>query len=109
MPGAQRLKGEPVQTPYEFDATDANGAQLTVRFNFNNNTRMLNNVNLHRDQGCLFTQIFLGVGPDGTPNSSPLQFTHTGQVDVVFAGPALDALGFATIEDVLNTGQITAG
>ena len=103
--------GGPIQTPYVYDSGgDFAGLHITITINFNNATRALTGAVIHRDPGCQYTKIYVGLGPDGTPDSGTHTF-NVGQLngDRSFSAAQLLAVGFSTIEDVLALGQITAG
>jgi hypothetical protein len=110
-------KGDVQQSPYVanfgdymYDPgtnPDAHVIRLTV--NFDNTTRAITNVVVFRDAACLWTKVFIGLGPDGTPNSSPQVFDLTGfSGSRTFTATQVSHQGFNTIEDVLAK-QITAG
>lgn len=106
--------GGPVSSPYVNDSgIDANGRHITVTWAFNNATRNLQSCTVHRDAGCLYTKILVGIGADGTPDSTTHSF-NVGNVnnppdpDKVFNAAQMSAVGLDTIEDVLGL-QITFG
>lgn len=106
-------KGDPVSSPYIYDSgPDANGKKLTGTFNFNNATRALINLTVHRDVGCLYVAVLIG-----DPNSnSVVRVPASGQIpagDTVVTAAQIAAAGqtkgvtLNTVEDVLAL-QMTA-
>lgn len=103
--------GDPVTSPYVAgDWTDFTGVnRIRVTVVFDNTTRTITAINTHRDAACLYTQIAVGIGPDGTPDSSPRRWTPP-VGDHVSTPQELAFLanqGVSTIEQFL-TFQITA-
>lgn len=97
----------PQQTPYIYSSTDYAGKMISMTFNFSNLTRLLLSARLDRDSDCMYHTIYLGVGPDGTPNTSQYQWTTSQSLlDILLID--LTNLNLLTIEDVLAM-QITAG
>lgn len=107
---AGKVGGVPV-SPFVYDSgADANDKHVTITINYDNATRALLSGTLHRDAGCLYTKIYIGLGADGTPDSTTHVFgigNLNGDRSVAAAGFA--AVGLNTIEDVFALGQITAG
>jgi hypothetical protein len=102
-------KGDPISSPYTWQQSDINGKVIRATFSFNNSTRALTGTVVYRDPGCLKTVIYIGVGPDGQPESTGANNTFTipdGTTNITSGQMA--SRGFHTIEDVLAT-QITAG
>lgn len=107
---AGKTGGVPV-SPWRYDSgADYQGNHVSITINYDNTTRALINATLHRDAGCMYKRILIGVGADGSPEGS----THTfgignleGDRNITQAG--LAAVGLNTIEDVTALGQITAG
>lgn len=60
-----------------------------------------------RDPGCAYTKVIIGVGPDGTPNTSTRIVNVPSGTTSVTAGQ-LSAVGLDTVADVLGAPQITA-
>lgn len=104
-------RGDPVTSPYVYDSGgDYLGRHITITFVFDNVTRALTSGTVFRDAGCVYTKIYVGLGSDGTPDST----THIFNVgalagDRSFAASQMAAAGLTTIESVLALGQITAG
>lgn len=102
-------KGDPLQSPYIWQCSDITGKVIRGTFNFDNTTRALSSCVVYRDAGCYFTRIYVGVGPDGQPESTGVNNTFVvpdGTTNVT--ANQMRQRGFNTIEDVLAT-QITAG
>ena len=103
--------GGPIQTPFIYDSgADANGKSVSITINFNNATRAITGGTLHRDSGCLYRHIYIGLGANGQPDST----THTFNIssvngDLAVTAGQMAAVGLTTIEDVTALGQITAG
>jgi hypothetical protein len=103
--------GGPLQSPWVYDSgSDSNGNRVTLTINFNTTTHALANAVLHRDAGCMYKKIYIGLGPDGTADSTTHVFgigNLEGDRNITAAG--LQAVGLTTIDDVIALGQITAG
>jgi hypothetical protein len=103
--------GDPVTSPYVagdwIDYTGVNRIKVTVIFN--PTTRVITEIDTHRDAACLYTQIAVGIGADGTPDSAPRRWTPP--VGDHVSTPAelafLSNQGVSTIEQFLSF-QITA-
>lgn len=104
---APRKGGTPPTSPWlAYSATDFAGhvISFTVTFDSSNN---LTGATTFRDPACLYTKVYIGVGPDGTPNTTPTQFTvPAGTLQVTKA--QINAIGVFTVSDAQGT-QITAG
>lgn len=103
--------GGPPQTPWVYDSgADANGNHVSITINFVNATGVLQNAVLHRDAGCLYKNIYIGVGGDGRPDTTVQRFgigNLEGDRNITAVG--LNGAGLTTISDVIALGQITAG
>lgn len=97
----------PITSPYlAYSATDYAGKVIsfTVTFDTSNN---LTGATVFRDPACLYTHVYIGLGTDGTPNSTSKKFTvPSGTTQVTKA--QINAVGVVTVNDALGT-QITAG
>jgi hypothetical protein len=100
-------KGDPAQTPYEWQAADYQHAVIGISVTFDNTTRALTGATVHRDEVCVYTRILIGLGPDNTPDTTEHAIdVPAGSTQLTAAD--LAAIGFTTIEQVLAL-QITAG
>jgi hypothetical protein len=100
-------KGQPITSPWVFETVDNDEHPIRIQIDFDNDTRAILGGSFFRDPDCVYTKIYLGLGPDGTPNTSPMQW----DVPVGSSGldaPALASVGLDVIEDVLAV-QVTAG
>lgn len=103
------MPGTPVPwvSPYVWVSPDVDGNVIQLTVNFNNATLAIGNGSVFRDPACRYVHVYVGLGPDGTPDT-------TAQVFAVPAGSTnlnknqFSAQGFSTLTDVLAT-QITAG
>jgi hypothetical protein len=104
-------KGDPISSPYVYDSgSDYQGKHVSITITFDNATRALLAGTLHRDAGCRYTKILIGLGPDGTPDTTTHVFNIGGLTgDLGVTAAQMTAVGLSTIEDVLALGQITAG
>jgi len=89
------------------DYTASNRIKLVITFD--DVTRALIALDTHRDEACMYHSIAVGIGPDGTPDTSPIRwtppvgdYTSTAQ-DLAW----LASVGVTTIEE-FNNHQITA-
>jgi hypothetical protein len=115
-------KGDVQQSPWRWFARDNDGLQIWVDVYFNNSTRVLTNTGpgsrcaiLHRDSGCAYTELIFE--PPGLGTSPRLAAPADGQPDRTFTVNQIRSAsntipgfpnGWQTIEDVINTSNITA-
>ena len=92
--------------PWVWAAYDRNGIPLTISIPWNTNTRGVQGGNVTRTTGCELTTIYIGLGPDGTPNTAANVYT-VAEGETSFAANVLRNNGLNTIDDVLAL-QITA-
>lgn len=100
--------GRGVQTsPWVYEAWDyqRNAIQITVTFDAT--TRALQTITVFRDAACIYTKIYIGLGSDGRPDTTPRAFSVPAGTHI-FTAAQLSAVGLNTIEDILAL-QITAG
>jgi hypothetical protein len=95
------------QTPWVWTAADAANNVIRITVTFNNATRALTGATVFRDAACVYTKIYIGVGSDGSPNSSPRVFTVPAGT-TTFTAAQMSSVGLNTIENILAH-QITAG
>lgn len=101
-------KGDPYvpPNPWVWAANDRNGVELSISVPWNAQNRGVQSATVVRPSGCLLSRIFIGVGPDGTPDTS----TNVYSVPVGTTSVAANILrqnGLNTIDDVIAL-QITA-
>lgn len=97
----------PSPSPYTYEGADYLQRRIGVIVEHDNDTRLLTAVTTYRDDGCLFGNIFFGLGENGSPNTTLTQLA----VPVGAANDQLAdmlALGFVTVEDVQAL-QVTSG
>lgn len=108
---AKGKSGGPLISPWVIDSgTDSNGLHCSITISFDPATLLLTGVVLHRDAGCAYTRALIGVGEDGSPESTTHVFgigNLEGNRNITVAG--LLAVGLASLADVQNLGQITFG
>lgn len=97
----------PVNSPWIWEVPDAASNVIRITVTFNNATRALISGTLFRDAACVYKKIYIGLGPDGTPNSSPRVFNVPAGTNTATAAQ-MSSVGLNTIEDILSH-QITAG
>lgn len=105
-------KGDPIVSPWTYDSGgDSQGRRITISVAYNNTTRLILGADVHRDSGCFYHKILLGLGPDGTPDTSTHQFDLTSVSGDLHVTPAqiIASAGVTTIEDITSLGQVTAG
>lgn len=102
-------KGDPLQSPYIWEAGDYLGRVIRITVDFNNSNRNIQDVTVFRDSQCLYTKIFVGTGATG-PNDTIRQFTVPAGTTALTQGQinVLRDNGAGTIEGFLSF-QITAG
>lgn len=100
-------KGDPAQSPYEWQAADYLQHVIGIIVTFDNTTRVLAGATVHRDEACVYHRILIGLGPDGTPDTTEHAINvPAGSTELT--AEDLEAIGFTTIEQFLAL-QITAG
>lgn len=104
---AAQAKGDPAQSPYEWEARDYQGAVIRITITFNNATRALAGASVFRDAACVYTKILIGRGADDSPDSSTQSIVVPAGTTAVSAAQ-MASRGFTTIEQFLAL-QITAG
>ncbi len=107
MPSIMRAKGD-IPNPFTWESADYEGR--VIRITVVHLLNLITAITVYRDAGCLYDKIFVGVGPDGSPNTSPHQFPIAVGTTILLQAQ-LDLLvteGIATIQDFLSL-QITAG
>jgi hypothetical protein len=97
----------PITSPYVWETGDYLGRLIRITVTFNNTTRALTGGSVFRDAACLYQKIYIGTGPDGTPNSTNKAIPVPAGTTNVTANQ-LKQVGLNVIEDVLAL-QITAG
>jgi hypothetical protein len=92
-------RGDPMPSPWHWDAGDYLGRTVAVDVFFNTSTRAIINPGLTgtRDVGCLYQSIIIGKPLSGTEKTFPIP---EGAFSV--GRPQLANNGFATIDDVIN-------
>jgi hypothetical protein len=101
-----------IPNPYVYDSgADLNGRRVRIEFAWDTTTKALTGVNISRNAGCQFTQILVGLGSDGRPDTTDRTVDLSG-LEGARALPAsriqfLIEHGLATIDDILAL-QITA-
>lgn len=102
-------KGDPITSPFVWQQSDTYGLVIRATFSFDNITRALTGAVVYRDPGCLKTTVYVGVGPDGQPESTaPKNIFEIPDGTTEINVNQMRQRGFATIEDVLAA-QITCG
>jgi hypothetical protein len=64
----------PLVSPYVQEFADYLGRAIRVAVTFDNTTRLISQITLHRDAGCRYTTLLVGLGADGSPDSSVRSF-----------------------------------
>lgn len=103
-------KGDPLTSPYVWEALDYALQVIRITVTFNNATRAITGITVFRDPLCQYTKILIGTGADGTPDSTTRSVSVPAGTSVLSQGQlnALAGNGISTIENVLSL-QITAG
>jgi hypothetical protein len=100
---------QPETSPYFQEFEDYIGRKSRITITFDETTRILSTITLFCDEGCLFPLIAVGLGPDGTPDTSTRMFDcpeGTKELDAAEMD-AVRANGMNTIEAFASY-QITA-
>lgn len=101
------MSGGITTSPWVFQCVDRNNVPFKATFNFTTGTRALTSCVVARNAGCLYTNLWLGLGSDGTPNATVNTFNAPSAITNLSAA-TLAADGLATIDNVLAI-QITCG
>lgn len=97
----------PPTSPWYWEAADYQGNVLSISVAFNTSTLVLLGATVSRDPDCVYSHIYLGVGADGTPDTSTHAFTvQVGTTNISAA--VLARQGLNTLDDVTSL-QITGG
>lgn len=104
----QPRQGEPTPStsPWHQEFGDNFDRVISIDVVFDEGTRAITGVTAHRDVDCQWTHISLGLGPDGTVESSPNTWTIPEGDNAIPLAEFTDR-GLNTIEDV-EALQITA-
>lgn len=98
-----------VPNPLVYRFEDFAGLAVVITVDWNPANRATTGATLHRDADCQFSKILIGLGEDGSPDSTLKSFDLSGfEGDRNFSAGQLGARGFGTIDDFLAS-QITAG
>lgn len=96
-----------VSTPWVWQAGDYQQHVIRITVTFDNTTRVLSGSTVFRDAACMYHKIYIGLGPDGTPDTSPRVFTVPAGT-TTFTAAQMSSVGLNKIEDIVSL-QITAG
>lgn len=99
--------GDPFTSPWTYQATDYQGNVIRIDVAFDDATQVLTGATVYRDAACVYRHIYLGVGADGVPDSTPTAFTVPAGTTTISAA-ALARQGLSNLSDVLAL-QVTAG
>lgn len=104
-----KAKGDPMPSPWVWDTLDNDGDRLELTIAFDEATRVITGITTYRDAGCTYTRILIGLGADGTPDTTETAWDVPAGTTVLSQGQLaqLAGEGLRTIEDVLAT-QVTA-
>lgn len=96
-------------SPIVREFPDNAGLVLRISVFFDVTTRALTGITIFRDANCRWNKILVGLGPDGTPDTTTKSVTVPAGTTVLTAGQlnVLANNGLATVEDFLAL-QITA-
>ncbi len=98
--------GGVIVSPWTWEARDYQGNKISITIPFDNTTKVLSNGTIFRDAACVYTTLIVGVGGDGTVESSTKTFSVPSGTHTITAS-AMSSKGINTIDDILNL-QITA-
>ena len=100
----------PATSPWVREFGDYQDRVIRITVTFNETTRALTGIAVFRDPDCMFTKILIGLGLDGTPDSSDKAIDVPAGTTVLTAQRMnqLANRGLSTIEDIQAL-QITAG
>lgn len=104
-------RGDPPTSPWTFydSGIDATGKRIWFSGTFGADNVLTGGVG-HRDAGCQWTKLYIGLGPDGTPNSSTRVIDLSGFTgDHSFTPAQMSSVGLNTVSDIMAIGNLTAG
>ncbi len=101
-----KAKGD-TPNPWEFGGTDSENREVLVSLPWDSISRALGDATTTRDDGCLYRTFLVGVGPDGTPDSTPTQFGIPEGLSQI-PQATLAAAGLTTIDNIISQ-QVTLG
>lgn len=101
------MKGDVQQSPWVWESFDFQSNVIRITATFDNVTRVLSGITVFRDAACVYRHLLIGLGVDGTPDTTPRNVVVPAGTTVVPVS-TLNNVGLSTIEDVLAL-QITAG
>jgi len=99
-------KGDPLLSPWVYEAWDYQHLVIRITVNFNNSTRALQTSVVHRDSGCQYHTIVLD-NPSDQVKAKRLAAPADGAGDITYTANQMASRGLNTIDDVLAV-QITA-
>lgn len=94
-------------SPWVFEAADYQRNVIRITVTFDNSTKELQTGTVYRDAACVYTRIYIGLGADGTPDTSPHRFIVPAGT-TTFTAAQMAMVGLNTINDILAF-QVTAG
>jgi hypothetical protein len=96
-----------VTSPWVYQASDYKDHVIRITVTFDNTTKVLTGATAFRDATCVYTKIYIGLGTDKSPDSTPHRIAVPAGTTTVSAAQ-LSAVGLSTINDIIAL-QITAG
>lgn len=97
----------PSVSPHIWDSPDFQGRIIRITIEHDNATRAITGVTTFRDADCVYKKILVGLGANGTPDSTGHAFTCPAGTHSIPV-QQMTAQGFSTIEQ-FQALQITAG
>lgn len=96
-----------ISEPWVWSAKDYQDNMISITVNWDTSDGSLMNAVVFRDPECVYTKILIGIGPDGTPDTTQHQWVVPNGETLIRAS-AIRNTGLMTIYDVMEY-QITAG
>lgn len=102
-------KGDPLLSPWVWQALDNEGDAIRITVAFNDTTKAITGITAFRDAACAYTKILIGVGGDGTADATDKVVSVPVGTTVLTQNQLnnLKNKGISTIDDILAL-QITA-
>lgn len=102
-------RGDPLLSPWIWEARDNEAEVIRITVAFNNSTRAITGITVFRDAGCAYSKLLIGTSADGNPDDTDKVVTVPAGTTSLSGGQLnnLKNKGLNTIEDVLAL-QITA-
>lgn len=101
-----RSPGTPVSPYLYYSCTDGAGKLITMTITFDG-SQNLTGATIFRDPACVYHNILIGLGANGTPDTTTMKFAIPGGTTTITTAQ-LNSVGLFTFADTQKY-QVTAG